>query len=101
VSFRENFRDIVKASLKDERLLKKWHYVSWRTKDGQFLASAVVEAENRIDAARVADNLCDMSYEEVQLGTFDEIPEKDLPSEEYRNRKLTREEVEKLWATNE
>ena len=97
MSLSDDFRNMVKASLKDKRPVKKWHYVSWRTKDGQFLAAVVIEAENRIAAARLADDLCDMSYEEVELGNWDEVPEKNLPTEEYRNRKLTREEVEKLW----
>lgn len=97
MSLSDDFRNMVEASLKDRRPVKKWHYVSWRTKDGQFLAAVVVEAENRIAAAKLADDLCEMSYEDVQLGNWDEIPEKDLPPEEYRNRKLAREEVEKLW----
>jgi hypothetical protein len=88
---------MVRASLEDERPVKKWHYVSWRTKGGQFLAAVVIEAENRIAAARLADDLCDMSYEEVELGKWDEIPEKDLPPDQYRNRKLSREEVAMLW----
>ena len=98
-SKRQTFLDRVNASLNDEAPVRKWWYISWRTREGKFLTAAVVEAgESRFGAAGVADKLCNTNYETAELGEMEEIPDDKMPPESYRNRKLTREEVEKLWA---
>jgi hypothetical protein len=78
---------------------KKWFYVSLVFKDsGKFQGAVIVESENPIQAIGAAYTACFAELMEPFLArTSLEIPDEKLPGEEYRNRLLTREEVEEIW----
>jgi hypothetical protein len=76
---------------------KKWFYISFINKpEGKFQGAALVEAEHwgkAIDAVfelklKPKDAKCELTIE---------IPGDKVPPEEYRNRLLSREEIEAIW----
>ena len=84
-----------------------WFYVSFVSKGpdgtwsgsggGDFMGAAVVQATHR---AKVVDRLFEppkLIPEGAKIGTSIEIPKDKLPAEQFRNRLLTRTEVETLW----
>jgi hypothetical protein len=97
MSHRGDFRDKVMGSLKSEQPLGDWYYVAYRNKaDGEFCGAAVVQATNYTSATQTALKLIG-TWETTSLAEYVEVPKDKLPAAEYRNRKLTKEEVEKLW----
>jgi hypothetical protein len=72
---------------------KLWFYISFVDKGGAFMAAAVVQGENRVEAVFSTKGI----PEGARLGTDIVIPGDKLPAEQFRNRLLTRPEVETLW----
>jgi hypothetical protein len=95
----KDFRKKIRKSLDAEPPELRWFYFSKRAKsDGRFLAAAVVQAETwlKADDAAVKQGLVQVQ-EPYKYGEIVELPEEGLPPAEYRNRNLTREDVQKLW----
>jgi len=91
-----NFLDEIKESVKKKPPREKnWFYVSERLPDGSFAGAVIIEAQNCTQAAIRGLELLEM--DDAELGTYLEIPADKVPAQQYRDRILTKEEVEELW----
>lgn len=93
-----SFRNILIKSITTKPRVNKWFYISARRKDdGSFAGAVFVEEENFIAAGMKAMiSMGNADANSFAIGEHAEVSDKDLPPEEYRNRKLTLEEVKQL-----
>jgi hypothetical protein len=71
-----------------------WYYVSSVDREsGRFAGAFIIEAESWVKATLKVYGIAEGAI--VKFST--EIPADRLPEESYRNRRLTREEVEEIW----
>jgi hypothetical protein len=76
----------------------KWFFVSFRDKaSGVFTGALIVQAPRWMKAIDASFPFIEgLNY---KIGETSEIPETQLPAEQYRNRVLNREEVEQIRST--
>jgi hypothetical protein len=75
-----------------------WYLVpSYNKSTGQFVAAVIVQGREWSNAVQAALKL--RCNEGEELGRTVEIPADRVPAEQYRNRSLTREEVETILPT--
>ena len=102
---KQDFAAEVKATFQDRTVEKFWWYIAFETeknvvkKGGPivFMGAAIVEAPTFFDAVseayrkRIAPENSSTRSQPVQ------IPDDRLPLADYRNRLLTKEEVQQIW----
>jgi hypothetical protein len=79
-----------------------WYLVAYLDKEtGQFLAAVIVQGRSWDQAVKVAiDIRCEKAEKMGKIVEIPaEIPADRLPAEQYRNRILTRSEIDTIWPT--
>ena len=90
------FEHEVRSSLAGKPEPLFWYYISFANEaSGAFLGAVVVEGPNDVKAA--LHEAFPLMPKGGKLTTRIEIPKDKLPAEQFRNRLLTRAEVETLW----
>ena len=93
------FEDAVRAGTAD--LPKEplhWFYLTFVLKsDGVFQVGVFVEAENFNKAVDVIFDKHLIKHGDEKIGFYIQVPNEKVPSVEYRNRRLTRSDIETVW----
>lgn len=92
------FGTIVGKSLNDEDDPLRWWYMVYEDKNKKFAGAFIIEARNE-KLMGPYDRMEELKLEPENSSVRQkiEIPDGDLPSAEYRNRKLSAEEVRSIW----
>jgi hypothetical protein len=113
-----DFATKLKATFQDREVERSWYYLAFESRRNEASRSSHVRFEGAIivqaiDEHSVVDVLFDLSdfrtsFEASRLqflmrigvlrGGAIRIPDDKLPLEQYRNRVLTKEEVQKIWS---
>jgi hypothetical protein len=92
------FEQTISKAIADEIIPPSfWFLVPFiKTETGKFQAAVIVEGKNWGDAVKAALHMRLEDDENIGRNYF-QLPADRVPAEQYRNRILTREEVETIW----
>lgn len=97
----QNFINEVHSSLQPKRRPLYWYYLAFESVgNGEFSHAIIIEGDsqgNAIDAIQALGLVSTILITGTKIRSATKIPAEQLPVTEYRNRKLTRAEVERLW----
>jgi hypothetical protein len=94
----EPFEQTISKAIADEIIPPSvWFFVPFiKTETGKFQTAVIAGGKSWIEAATAALHVRVKDDEEIGRNHF-QIPADRVPAEQYRNRILTREEIETIW----
>lgn len=93
-----DFNEKLAEALKPDPPKNLWFLVNFRVEaTGEFACAVLTCATNSVAAVMDIYKLLKATDEGIAYSGSIEVPANKLPDESYRNRKLSREEVELLW----